>query len=54
MLAWQHFSKCYTNFSENQLLGLYHALEPHIAEHRRRGKSPKLTWEDHLIVLLIL
>lgn len=43
----------FTSLREDEVLDLYRHLEPYIAEHRRRGKQPKLSWEDHLLVILI-
>ena len=43
----------FAHFTEEEVLELYRLVEPNIMETHRHGKAPKLSWEDHLLVLLM-
>lgn len=42
----------YTNFTEQEILEIWHTIQPHISRHRKRGPLPKINWEDSLLLLL--
>jgi hypothetical protein len=43
----------YTNFSEEKILSLYRRCEPEFALNRRRGRAPKISNFDSIVLLLI-
>ena len=43
----------HTNFSQFEILNLWHKVEPKIGAHRRRGPRPKVSYLDSMIILLI-